>query len=415
MSSHLPDAEISDVEPASLAPFAAFLALVATALIALGVQEGGGGALWPDVIRAFHVSNGLYGVAGGVGLTLAFPLFLYGGRLTSRFDKRSLMAFATGMMALAGVGLMVGHGAAALIVVLALRGVGVGMLDLSANALAMDVEQLVKRHVMSPLHAGYSGGTVVGAAIAWAVFALGGGFRAVYAIIICLLLLNVGFAARERRRTRLPRTRTAVAGTSSGSLVLFRRADIRAICLLTGVSFGGEILISQWIGIYLRDERHYVAASAAWAVILLGTAMFVGRLINGPLTEKLGERMAIGVQGVLTLIGAGMIVGSNTLEIAVAGCGVAGLGLAGVAPTALSLAGKAVPTASGAASGAALMAGYGMGAAIPFLAGLVASIWSVRVVLCGELIFGSVVVAVSWWIGRFANEQRAHELAPRET
>ena len=66
-----------------------------------------------------------------------------------------------------------------------------------------------------------------------------------------------------------------------------------------------------------------------------------------------------------------------------------------MAPTGLSLAGVALPEELGAASGATLMAGYGGVAIMPFIAGGVAELASVRVVLIVEVLFGIVIVLTS--------------------
>jgi MFS family permease len=79
----------------------------------------------------------------------------------------------------------------------------------------------------------------------------------------------------------------------------------------------------------------------------------------------------------------------------VVGCGLAGLGLAGMAPTTLSLAGEANPAATGAASGAVLIVGYAGLASGPFIAGLVATVFSTRAVMAGEAIIGVLVLIVA--------------------
>ena len=94
-------------------------------------------------------------------------------------------------------------------------------------------------------------------------------------------------------------------------------------------------------------------------------------------------------------------VASSAAAVTIAGCGVAGLGLAGITPTALSLAGSAFPDDPGTASGATLTAGYLGVALIPFAAGGVASIASVRVVLMVEVLFGCVVVLTSMRLNRW--------------
>jgi MFS family permease len=92
--------------------------------------------------------------------------------------------------------------------------------------------------------------------------------------------------------------------------------------------------------------------------------------------------------------------------IAIIGCGLAGLGLAGMAPTTLSIAGAANPAATGAASGAVLIIGYAGLAAAPFIAGLVATVFSTRAVMSGEAVIGLLVLAVAFRLPALVIERR---------
>jgi MFS family permease len=377
------------------------LGLIAGGLVVLGLMEGSAGALWPDVIDAFDVSKGAFGFASGVGLCVAFPLLIFGGRITTRFDKRALLGVAAVFMILASLGFTIGHALIALATLLIVRGIGICLIDLASNALAMEVENQTGRHLMSPLHSGFSAGTVAGAGIAWIIFELGGAFRTIYIVLTLLLAFYALLAFRERMLRPFPRTRTQIAGASSVSFALFKRPDIRVLTVITGVSFCGELLIAQWIGIYLRDELGYSTSIGVRAVILLGASMFLGRIVNQPITSRLGARTALLLQGATLTIGGILLVITESANLTIIGCGVAGLGIAGIAPTALSLAGLAVPSDPGAASGAMLMGGYFGVALIPFAAGGIAEIASVRVVLLVEIVFGLVVVLAALGLHRW--------------
>jgi fucose permease len=248
---------------------------------------------------------------------------------------------------------------------------------------------------MSPLHAGFSGGTILGAGIVWVALAAGGGFRAVYFGLAIGFGLAVLWALRVRRTVQLPEPQTTERDAATHSFSLLRRPDVRWFAAITGLAFGGEALISQWAGIYLRDERGFTARVGVFAIAAYGLAMFVGRIANGPVTARFGDRRAILVQGGTTVLGGVLIASGGPAAVAVLGCGLAGLGLAGTGPTALSMAGAAVPSATGAASGATLAGGYVGFAGAPALAGLVASLFSVRVVMGGVAVAGLLVVAMA--------------------
>jgi fucose permease len=388
------------VHPAA-AGLAGLLALMFAAFIGLGLLDGAGGVLWADVIAAFGVSKGVFGLLSGLGLAVSFPILIFGGRLAERFDKRSLLAVSFGGMALASLGLLTGAGGIAVFALcLVVRASSVTLLDLSNNALAMDYEQAANRHIMSPLHAGFSGGTMLGAGLVWVALAAGGGFRTVYLVLAAVFGLAVLWAVHVRHTVALPKSPAATQEPPRVALSLLRRGDVRWFAAITGLAFGGEALVAQWAGIYLRDERDFSARVGVFAIAAYGLAMFIGRVTNGPVTTRLGDRGAILLQGGITLLGGVLIASGGPAAVAVAGCGLAGLGLAGTGPTALSMAGAAVPNATGAASGATLAGGYVGFAGAPVLAGLVASLYSARVVMAGVALAGLLIVVMGLRVPR---------------
>lgn|GEM_PF-1340028 len=383
-----------DKRPDALSPGSlSLLSLMFGGFIGLGLLDGGGSVLWADVLVVFGVSKGIFGLLSGLGLALAFPLLLFGGRLVERVDNRLLLALAFLGMGVACLGFLSGRGGIAVFaLILLIRSLSVTLLDLANNALAMDFERATNRHVMSPLHAGFSGGTLAGAGLVWLVFAGGGGFRAVYLGLAVIMGMAMCWAIYLSRTTVLPHQRQVNNVPPSMALALLKRPDIRLFAILTGLSFGGEALISQWAAIYLRDERDFSARIGVFAIAAYGFSMFVGRVTNGPISNRLGKRLTIMLQGGVTLVGGVLIFTGGPAIVAIVGCGLAGLGLAGPGPLALSLAGAAVPHAPGAASGATLAGGYLGFAGAPILAGIIATTASTRGVMVGVALAGVLIV-----------------------
>jgi MFS family permease len=165
---------------------------------------------------------------------------------------------------------------------------------------------------------------------------------------------------------------------------------------MTGLSFAGEVLIAEWIAIYLRDERGFSGSTGALAVTSYGVALMLGRLVNGPIVNRLGLKPSFQLQGVLTIIGGVLVVTNGPAMIALVGAFIAGFGLAGVGPSGLSLAGKAWPNAPGAAAGLTLLGGYLGLAAAPLLGGLFASVASTRVTLACVAAAGVGILVASF-------------------
>jgi predicted MFS family arabinose efflux permease len=359
----------------------AILTVIAIALAGLGVAAGAGGATWPDVLDSFDVSDGAFGLMNGIAIVVSLPLLIFGGRVIRRAGKIPLlMASAAGFVIFAAGFVFAPRTFAVFAVLMVIRGLSFVVIDLSANALAMDAERAAKRHVMSPLHAGYSAGTIVGAAMTALLFAAGSSYKAVYLIVIAIFVgiflapALVGF-----------RDRIAEAGNEgadeSVSLSGFRDPTIRLAAIMTGLSFAGEVLIAEWVAIYLREERGLSSSTGALAVTMYGVALMVGRIVNGPFVNKLGLKPSFQLQGVLTMLGGVLIVAGGPTAVALIGAFIAGFGLAGVGPSGLSLAGKAMPSAPGAAAGLTLLGGYVGLAVAPLLGGLFASVASTRLTL----------------------------------
>jgi predicted MFS family arabinose efflux permease len=204
-------------------------------------------------------------------------------------------------------------------------------------------------------------------------------YKSIYVIAVLVAIAIALAPALVRYKDRLGQTEGGEG--EAVSLSGFRDPTIRLAAIMTGLSFGGEVLIAEWVAIYLRDERGFSGSTGALAVTCYGVALMVGRLVNGPFVNRLGLKPSFQLQGILTIIGGLLIIAGGPAIVALVGAFIAGFGLAGVGPSGLSLAGKAWPNAPGAASGLTLLGGYIGLAAAPLLGGLFASVASTRFTL----------------------------------
>jgi fucose permease len=249
------------------------------------------------------------------------------------------------------------------------------------------------------LHATFSAGSIVGAGAVALALAAGLGFRSLYAALaVGLVVMAVAFILPVRSLDRL------VTGTSEkpmrGFRPAFRLGRIRLCALLTGLSFGGEIVVADWTSIYLRDERDVSGSFAAACIVAFGIAMFLGRVLNGPMIRLLGVRSAIALQGAVTAAGGALIVAEGTALLAMAGCALTGFGVAGVGPTALSVAGIALPDDPASAAGVTLAGGYIGLAGMPVVSGLIADGISTRVTLSLVIVIGLAIAVAAMGMPR---------------
>lgn len=399
------------VKPTQATSYIAPLLLVVMfgGYLALGVLDGGGGVLWPDVIDAFGVSNGVFGIASGIGVAIVFPIMIFAAQIANRVDKRLILS--GGFVAMMGAALIAigGSGALLMTLLMLMRGLSVALLDLGNNAIAIDYQSSSKRHIMGPLHSMYSLGTLLGALVIWVLFAMGGTYRGAYiafGVIFATMFVLSLFSMRGG--TRVKGAKTAPIPFSI-MRALLRRKEILLLGGISGICIFGEMIVTQWSGIYLRDVRGFSENSRVFAIAIYGTTMFLGRLFNGPIVNLLGPKRTLFADGALTALGGVFVLSGLPLPLVLLGFAFSGIGLAGMIPLALSIAGVAAPNQSAAATGAVMVISY-IGLAFgPMLAGVVATIGDPRTVILLQVVAGCV--ASLFALGIVTNHLR-HDASP---
>ena len=286
--------EQSPALPASSDVAPLLLVVMFGGYLALGVLDGGGGVLWPDVIDAFGISKGAFGVASGVGVAIVFPVMIFAAQIANRVDKRLILSGGFMAMIFAALIAIGGRGAMLMTLLMLLRGLSVALLDLGNNAIAIDYQRSSNRHIMGPLHSMYSLGTLIGAIVVWGLFAAGGDFRGAYVAFGLIFTTMFVLSLRSMRgRTRIKGAKTAPIPFSI-TIALLKRKEIMLLGGIGGLCIFGELIVTQWSGIYLRDERGFSENSRVIAIAMYGMTMFLARLFNGPIVNLLGlKRMLI--------------------------------------------------------------------------------------------------------------------------
>ncbi len=393
----LPDAHQPEPRDALYSAGRLLLAVMFGGFIATGLIDGGGGVLWPEVTDDFGVSGGVFGLAAGLGLLVGFPVMAFSGKLADRFDQRTLLLMAFVVAAIVSLLIVVGApgGALLLIGIFLLRGLASSVIDLSNNALAIDVERSTGRHILGPLHAMYSAGSLAGALGVWIVFTLGGGYRTVY-LIFALCFLVLALMAWRSRALPAPPTAPTESVAVSTTLSLLRVGEIRLLGAIAALSMFGTILFSQWVGLYL-DEVHEAGQTArVLAVAAYGAMKIVGRLVSGPILLRIGVRSTLVGYGSLLAAGGILVSLDAPIAVAVIGCGVAGLGLAGLLPLTLSIGGSRFASEGTAVAGVLLFIGYTGLVAGPLLAGLMTTLVSDWIVMPLTALAGLLVIVAAF-------------------
>ncbi len=370
------------------------LALLAVYFSLFGVIIGAQGVLWAELVSALRLSKSLFGAVQLVSPLLSVALLLAGGQLSGWAGKQrlaliSLVVLAGSNLALAGAGGLLGLAGALL-----LAGAGNALLEISMNGATLDWEQATGRSVMNLMHAGFSGGAVLGALAAGLLLGAGWSYQAV----LFLLALLCGLVLLSTLAARYPPS-DAAASTQSGPratirLILGQRALVvlAMICILGIV---GESFANLWSVIYLHElGAAAVVGGAAFA--LFNGAMFFGRLGNTWLVRRRGARVSLVASGAVMLLSALLLLLPGGVPLAIIAFMLLGLAVAGVVPTVLSAAARFAPGNTAALTGGIMAAAYSGFIICPPLTGWIADQFSLQVAMITVGLSGIAVI----WLAR---------------
>ena len=242
------------------------LALELSAFGFFGLFWGCFAVLLANLSGSLDLSPGPLGLALFVGAGASIASMAALGWSSDRLGRRAyliLTALAFG----AGIsGLALSWSYAALLAALVVLYSFSGLYDVGINAVAVDLERISGRRLMSYLHASFSGGAMVGALGAGALRQAGVDYRLVYlALLLPLIALVAAFAA-----ARFPRSRAEGTGEKGppedappdpvsevkggiGRWNLYRSRPLLLVAAIACLALLAEGEMEHWSGIYLRD------------------------------------------------------------------------------------------------------------------------------------------------------------------
>jgi MFS family permease len=307
-----------------------------TALFVLdGAVFGSWAARVPDVATRVGADHRTLGVALLCLSLGALVCMRVTGAWAARFGAGRVAAVAAVAVSTAAILPGLVGSVPALCGALFVFGAATGMVNVSANAVGVEVEARVDRPVLSGLHAGFSLGGLGGALLGGAVSALLG-VTAHLALVAAAGLFVSAWALPALLGAR----RTAPAPRRTVDVPRRRPTAVLVVLgLIAGCTAFGEGALTDWGALLLREQLAAPATVAAAGYAGFSLAMAAGRLVGGRLLQAMGERRLIVGGTVLAAVGALAAVTTSSLAIALAGFVLVGLGLANVFPLAVARAG----------------------------------------------------------------------------
>lgn len=301
-----------------------------------------------------------------LGLTVSSPLLVRFG--PHRGMVGGLVIVAVGIL-LIGAGATLFHSIPSVAIGLILLGFGNGMVDVMMNVEATAVEREVGKTLLPLMHACFSLGTVLGAGIGAAAAALAvpvvWHLVGIAVAVVVIAIVAVRFIPREAElgdeagaTEKVPfgeRMRTALAVWADWRLILIG-------VVMLGMAFG-EGSANDWISLAVVDGHGQENSVGAVVFGFFVVAMTIGRVVGGPIVDRIGRVAAIRITAGMGALGLVLFILGGPMWLVVVGTVLWGFGVSLGFPLGMSAA------ADGAANPAARVSAVAIIGYLAFLAG----------------------------------------------
>ena len=292
----------------------------------------------PQVRNHLHMTPGQLGVVLlciAIGSLVSLPL---SGLIVARFgEARTVAAMALlecfGLV-VAALGYLVG--VVPVCIGLVLFGLGTGSWDVAMNVQGAAVERELGRSIMARFHAGWSIGTVVGAAIGAGMVALHVpvtahllGCAVVVAAVVPFYALRGYLPHVTEPETEAQRPSVWQAWREPRTLLI----GVFVLCMAFSEGTGND-----WIGVVMIDAYHTADAIGSLGLAIFLAAMTTGRWFGPALLDRFGRVPVLRSCAVVALAGVLLVVFAHNVVLAFVGVIAWGVGTSLGFPTGISAA-----------------------------------------------------------------------------
>ncbi|GAA0809685.1 MFS transporter [Spirilliplanes yamanashiensis] len=303
------------------------LLLAYLGFVSLGLPDGLLGVGWPSMAESLGVPTSAVGLLLVAGTAGYLASSVAAGFTLRRLGVGALLAGSTGLACLALSG-YASSGVFALTVAVAfVLGLGSGAIDSGLNAYAASA--FGARH-MNWMHAFFGLGVAIGPLIMTGVLLAGWSWRWGYVTVaVAQAALATAFALTARRWARTAPPPEA-HDRSGGSTLRLPAVWLGALVFALYVAI--EAGAGLWAFLLLTEARGLSAGAAGLCVSLYWAMLFAGRIVFGPVSERVGSRTVLLGCLVALVAGAALVAVPGVAALSVLGLAVLGFAAAPVFP-----------------------------------------------------------------------------------
>jgi len=302
-----------------------------------GTVIGGYGGSLPSLrdklgIDATHIAIMLF--CAGAAAILAMQI---GGRLADALGAREITLAALPLLIAGMITIGLAGNFTIAIIGVVLIGLGNGAMDVSMNAIGVQVEAARQRPIMSFFHAFWSIGTFIGAGAVLLLAALLGLHGAaivtpvsIFVAVATALALGVLFKITPKA--------AVVHHTVDGVKTPIPKAAwiLGIMALAFGLSEGTA---TDWSSLHVTDVAGVDPTTGALGLITVSAFMVIIRLLGDRLVTRFGRRTVVRFGALFAAIGYLMVTLVSSLPMLVVGWALVGFGVGMIAPQVYAVAG----------------------------------------------------------------------------
>ncbi len=327
---------------------------VAAMFAANGMTMGAWAPQIPELLPTHGIDESTLGLLIlGLGLG-AVGAMLFAGRLIARFGSIPMLK----VFALLGVVtlplIVYAPNLWTLAPAMAFFGAALGVMDVSMNSNAVEIERRLGRAIMSSSHGFWSlGGFVGGSAGSWLLVHTSREAQALTASAAFIVLLALAW-----RFLKGEAAQPASAADAPRAKLLPRAWGLWLLGAMALFSMVPEGSVLDWGALFIREELGGDAFRAGLGFAFFAGAMALMRFLGDSVRNRFGAVMTLRVSGLTGM--AGLLIASSATSptLAIVGFAICGLGVANMIPVIFSAAGNYPGLPPGAGISAVSMVGY---------------------------------------------------------
>jgi fucose permease len=288
------------------------------------------GLLWPSIRVGFHQPVAALGCLLALGIAATVIASTASGRLLRSVSAGSVLAVGTGLTAVALI-------AEAFAPSLWPFGGGMVVFGLGFGAIDPAVNVHAARHFSARqinwMHASYGAGATLGPLLATLMMSNGLSWRGVYLIFGAVQAVVAVVFAAAARAWSAPDPVVAAARPAPRSADRRRpAAPVWGALLFVAVENGIESGAGVWGYLFLTEGRGLSDPAAGTALSAYWAMMFVGRVVLGAVSERVGPPRLLGAAVMVVSLGCALMAVPGPAATAVAGLMILGLAAAPIFP-----------------------------------------------------------------------------------